>query len=196
MKTFGRLFRPLDYLRIHHPQKAVYDYVIPICVSLPLTILITSLPVSVKVFGENSLISSITGILQILTGFYIASLAAVATFNKDGMDDPLAGRPVMLKTQIKGKTVDEKVTRRRFLCLLFGYLALLSIFLYFIGTGANLFHPNAVAIFSAHCKSYLRFTYIFVYLFCTANLVVTTLHGLYYMVDRIHRSDSKRVESP
>ena len=189
MSYIYRLLRPIDYLRIKHPQKLFYDLTLPLVLSVVGTFILILLPKPFLVFGEAGLISTVTGILQILTGFYIASLAAVATFDKQGMDEPLKGDPIELYVTRKGKKIKETVTRRRFLSLLFGYLALLSFFLYFIGAGANLLMDNIKYILPAPSHCYVKWSFVAIYLFLTANLITTTLHGLYYMVDRIHRID-------
>jgi hypothetical protein len=164
-------------------------------VSIACTILLILLPRPLPVFGGDGLIKVITGILQILTGFYIASLAAVATFDKQGMDDPMPGKPIALNVKRRGHTKSEILTRRRFLCLLFGYLALLSFFLYFLGAIANLVTDNVKYLLPVASHSLIKWGFVFAYLFLTVNLVTTTLHGLYYMVDRIHRADAKIVEN-
>jgi len=193
MYVLSRLFKPLNYLKIIHPQKSYYDYYIPAIIAIMATGLIYILPVPVRFFGDSGIVAAITGILQILTGFYIASLAAVATFKKEGMDQPLAGTPVEINIIVRGKKKRENLTRRRFLCLLFGYLALLSIFLYFLGVGSNLLVNNAKHLVPSSYHPIVRSGFVYFYLFLSANLITTTLHGLYYMVDRIHRSDPELV---
>lgn len=185
----SRLFKPLDYLRIKHRQKTIYDYVIPLIISIVGTTCIYLLPLPISIFGKSGFINAITGILQILTGFYIASLAAVATFDKRGLDVPLAGKPVILKVHRRGKLIDEHVTRRKFLCLLFGYLALLSFFLYFLGSMANLLAANFSYLTPPPLRCFVKWLFVGIYIFLTANLITTTLHGFYYLVDRIHRQD-------
>ncbi len=68
----------------------------------------------------------VNGLLQVLIGFFVASLAAVATFQRPGMDENMRGKAPTL--QGKG------VTRRQYLCYMFGYLAFMSIAVYF-GSG-------------------------------------------------------------
>lgn len=180
----------MDYLKIKHSQKSRYDFFIPTIVAASGTIFLIILPHPVPFFGERGVISVITGILQMLTGFYIVSLAAVATFQKRGMDEKMPGPSIELEVTTKGqKKKIEELTRRRFLCLLFGYLALLSFFLYFLGAAANLLAENAKYIIPENYHAFVRWGFAGVYLFLTANLFTTTLHGLYYMVERIHRPD-------
>jgi len=192
MGLIARLFRPLDYVRIKHPHKVYYDLYLPFSLASILTLIFVYLPVQPKILGEAGLIKIITDILQILSGFYIASLAAIATFNKEGMDDLMEGDPPTLKIFCRGKMMIDQLTRRRFLCLLFGYLSLLSLFLYFLGTGTFLLAANAKYFFAKHSNLELaKWGFVWFYLLLTSNLIITTLLGLFYMVDRIHRKNIK-----
>lgn len=191
MTIYSRLFRPLDYLRVRHSEKIKYDLYLPLILSFLLTVVLLLLPKPVHIFGSSGLIKIITEILQILTGFYIASLAVISTFKKEGMDDVMPGKPMMLKVKIAGVFRDEELTRRRLLCLLFGYLALISIFLYFLGAGSNLLIENIKYLIPIKAHGYVKWSFIFLYLLVVSNLLITTLIGLFYMVDRIHRIDPK-----
>ncbi|MCK1670190.1 hypothetical protein [Bradyrhizobium sp. 153] len=72
--------------------------------------------------------------MGVLTGFFIAALAAVATFGKQEMDDPMPGEPpVRLEHTINTETYYENLSRRRFLSFLFGYMAFLTLVLYVVG---------------------------------------------------------------
>jgi len=189
MQALSRLLRPLDYARIKHPAKLKYDLWFPLLMSVTVVILLLLLPGRISIAGENGLIEIIAGLLQILTGFYIASLAAIATFRKEGMDNTMPGDPPTLKTTFRGKIKIDQLTRRRFLCLMFGYLALLSVFLYFLGKGSILVSGNMAMLIPGQYLSFAKWGYLTLYLFLFSNLLITTLLSLYYMVDRIHQTD-------
>src|SRR5258706_8987546 len=106
------------------------------------------------------MVPAFTDLLQVLTGFYIASLAAVATFNKPGLDDPMAGDPPTLREDYCAITTVKPLTRRRFLCLLFGYLSWLSLFLYFIGKGGGLIQKWASINISYNHLMYCKWLFI------------------------------------
>lgn len=194
MKSYPRLLRPLDYLRIEHPEKRKYDFYIPLALSAIGTIALACLPFTPSIFGKDGVVDLFTGLLQILTGFYIASLAAVSTFSQKGMDEIMVGQPPTLKTFSNGKIITIQLTRRRFLSLMFGYLALVSIFLYFLGGGASLLEKNAKLL---PPQSYwvAKWTFLFIYFTMAANLLTTTLLSLFYMADRIHRPNPELIPS-
>ncbi|HEY4344421.1 MAG TPA: hypothetical protein VGN05_08740 [Parvibaculum sp.] len=187
----SRLFRPLDYLRVRHEAKFKYDYGYPLAFAT-LTVGVSLLvPIQVNVFGNDGLIKIISGLIGILAGFFIASLAAIATFNNAGMDRVMPGQPPVLDVTVRGRKAQLQLTRRRFLSLLFGYLSMLSIFLYLIGEVSRVIAPDVVRSLQSNWILLLRTTFLFLYMCVFANLLVTTLLGLFFMSDRIHRSDSE-----
>lgn len=183
----ARLLKPLDYLRIKVVEKPRYDFIYPLIIGTSITAFLFFYPLPINIFGPNGLLSLIVNILQILTGFYIASLAAVATFNKGDMDEHMKGETATLTVIKRGVKLPEKLTRRRFLCLMFGYLAFISILLYFTGGLANLFSGSIVQLIPPLLKQAAKWSFTWTYLVVTSNLIVTTLLGLFYMCDRIHR---------
>lgn len=184
MFVISKVLTPLDYLRIKHPEKRFFDWVMPVITGLIITCAISFLPKSVSLIGKDSLVSLVNGILQILSGFYIASMAAVATFNKEGMDDVMQGKPPILK-QIK-------LTRRKFLTYLFGYLAFMSIGLYFVGGFLQLTSLN---IKELHLSTFpfIKSALLFIYITTVCNIIYTTALGMYFMIDKMHDEKQKLI---
>src|SRR5579859_4846912 len=128
MNWVDRLASPLNYLRIEHKSKRKYDLYIPLFVAILIGVLISESPLKINIFGSRGLIEGVDSLLQTLVGFYIASLAAIATFNKASLDFEMPGDPPKLRVTQHGHSAKEPLTRRRFLCFMFGYLAFLCIF--------------------------------------------------------------------
>ncbi|WP_018319316.1 hypothetical protein [Bradyrhizobium sp. WSM2793] len=123
-----------------------------------------------------------------LTGFFIAALAAVATFGKQEMDDPMPGEPpVRLEHKVNTETYFENLSRRRFLSFLFGYMAFLTLALYIVGyvfslpTNIGWLRPRRIG-----GRPSSGFSGALTW-FALANLLSNTLLGLFYLTDRIHR---------
>jgi hypothetical protein len=191
MSAVSLLLRPFDYLRIRHDAKNLFDWWIPIALAIATVAIVAVLPQRISLLGNPGLVSGFSGLLQVLTGFYIAALAALATFNKDDMDKLMSGDPPRLLTTVRGEDKEIRLTRRRFLCLMFGYLSLLSLLLYMIGLGAQLFGNNVAALVrSEDIRTAFYYSALFFYSLVMFNMVITTLVGLYYMADRMHRPDS------
>lgn len=185
--ALAQLFSPLSYLRIRHPLKVWFDWVVPATVAAACIAIVIVLPKPLPILGDDGLITVITGLLQILVGFYIAALAAIATFQREGLDNLLSGDPAQLNVVRNGVPRTMLLSRRRFLCYLFGYLAFSGLALYFIGASANLLSANLQALIPTGWASLAKYVSAGLYLFWTANVLVTTLLGLHYLTDRIHR---------
>lgn len=192
MSLFSRLFRTLDYLRISHKSKNKYDYYAPGILTIFAIAMYYILPLKPALLGTDGFVAKINGILQMLVGFYIASLAAISTFNKSDMDELMDGTPPTLKDAHSNSL--ERLTRRRFLSLMFGYLAFLSLFLYFSGISAEWLTNNIKLLCNGNLFRFVKISLLGFYIFCISNLIVTTLIGLYYMSDKIHRIKPKKTK--
>lgn len=182
MSALSKILTPINYLRINHPEKRVFDFWIPVAASIALGLGLLLLDSPITLLNKDGLVSVVNGILQILSGFYIASMAAVATFQKDGMDDVMDGTPPTLKG------VD--LTRRKFLTYLFGYLAFASILLYFIGGGLQLLAPTIGKIAWINLLL-IKQALVTIYLFFVMNILCTTLLGMHFMIDKMHDDKKK-----
>lgn len=181
MIVFDKLFKPLGYIKIKHPEKTWFDLYLPLILASLITIVFAFLPKPITLIGKDGLISLVNGILQILSGFYIASMAAVATFQKEGMDDKMDG----VSATIDG--VD--LTRRNFLTYLFGYLAFMSIAMYFFGGFIQLAKSNISYLFDS-IPFFVKYTFVGFYFFIIFNILFTTVLGMHFMIDKIHREKS------
>lgn len=182
MGIIKKVLTPVDYIRINHPEKRWFDFYVPIFFAVIVSICVFMLPKHIALIGKDGLVSLTNGILQILSGFYIASMAAVATFQKDGMDAVMDGYPPTLR----GKDL----TRRKFLTYLFGYLAFLSIAMYFLGGTAQILSKNISEI-DFFKISAIKYSLLGVYLFFIFNILTTTVLGMYFMIDKMHENKSQ-----
>ena len=122
--------------------------------------------------------------LMILPGFYIAALAAIATFSPT-MDQGLNGGEARLKSREYGADIERKPTRRRFLCLLFGYLSFLSLVLALLSGLPPVLDP-ARFFQDAEWRNLCRIICTGVYGLFFMQLISLTLLGLFYLANRIH----------
>lgn len=182
MKVLAQLITPARYLliRAQSADKIVLDFVLPCALAAATTAIWVMEPRLLSLNGDRGLINSVSGLIQVLVGFYVATLAAVATFPASSLDE-LANR-----LKLDGKDLK----RRRLLAYMFGYLALLALIL-FVGT---LFRPlveGLVAQLSQLVRPYVKMFLVFAYQFVFWQMVSITLFGLHYLTDRIHRSNSE-----
>lgn len=180
-----RLLVPLRYLRIRHSEKVKFDLIFPI-----VFMLLVTLPLALESFLSDAMsavgiLDRSSDLLSIMTGFFVAALAAVSTFGNPEMDEDMAGsEPVTLK-DAAGNSVP--LSRRRFLSYLFGYLALASIIIYGLGFLFLGIQRYIVGSFAPEWSTVTFIGFWMLYAFALGNLLANSLLGLFYLTDRIHR---------
>ncbi|MUJ57507.1 hypothetical protein GM710_18230, partial [Vibrio cholerae] len=178
--TIKKLLKPLYYLKIKHEQKLFIDIYLPLMVAALFLFLLSRTSVEIAFVGKSGLVQLVNGLLQVLIGFFVASLAAVATFQRPGMDENMRGKAPTL--QGKG------VTRRQYLCYMFGYLAFMSIAVYF-GSGVL---ELTMKVWKETFGSYftqVKLVAVFIYFSLVSNIIFTTLLALHFLTDRIVRDN-------
>src|SRR5689334_6213585 len=119
--AFQQLLNPLKYLRVQQgpslfQSKAAYDWVLPLVFAAASEALIFACAPDIKVFSERGIVGAFQKLMEILVPFYIAALAAVATFERQGLDDVMKGQPATLRGRdAKGQMQDYILTRRQFI---------------------------------------------------------------------------------
>lgn len=189
---FIELMRPFSYLSIQHESNLprVVNWFIPLCFSAALILLALKFGIEINIFGNEGFISRTLGFVQNLPGFYIAALAAIATFDRNGMDLPMPGIPPKISIIYNGSRTVVKLTRRRFLSSLFAYLTAIS-FLIVVLSLVCLSLANPLSfIFSNPTLGVLKVLTIFIYLTILCQMICITFWGIYYLGERIHTPDS------
>lgn len=186
MHILTKLVTPLKYLLISHPQKSLVDIIIPVLMSALVIVFMLFTKPSILLIGKDGLIDSISAFAQFLTGFYVASLAAVATFPNKNMDCLMDGEPLTLA----GKSL----TRRQYLSYMFGYLAFVGICLAISGkilvlTASSIYGISIVISSSGYLA--LSLFILFVYLALVFSIFMVTLYALYYLTEKIHAIKSE-----
>ena len=140
-------------------------------------------------FDRSKLVDDINVLMGVLVGFYIAALAAVSSFTNENLDQIMKGRAPTFTMKRQGQDVVERMTRRRFLAVLFGYCASISIALFVFGVAQG--QIEIVTLTNPWLKwtvSALVEVFWAIYLWLLASLLVVTLLGLHYLIERMHRS--------
>lgn len=174
-----QLSRPFSYLRIKHEDKWVYDWLAPILFTAVTVFVAAKFIPLERILGSSGLISELTNFVSNLPGFFIAALAAVATFNKNDIDQLMANPP-KIEILHHGSFLMVEMTRRRFLCVLFSYLTAISIFLV-IGARIGL----AITVPSEYFAA-ASWSGIVIFMFVLWQMILATVLGLYYLGERLH----------
>lgn len=185
------LFAPLRYWQIRHPTKAVWDIALPTCGSLALTAVLIFWPRVGAIYGAGGYLSGLQNLYAILGGFFVAALTLISTADAKALSQPLAGHP-----PITLGTGTVPLERRRFLCLLFGYLAFSCFALYALGLLVGLVAAGARDMLPAVLHAVASGAFLLFYNFWLCHVFVATLVGLYYFTDRLQRPDAEIVRDP
>jgi energy-converting hydrogenase Eha subunit A len=185
------LLRPFLYLRVDHGSRALpwMNWGLPAVVTAGVVLAGSLGAPNVNAFHPDGVFDRLLGFVQSLPGFYLAALAAVATFNRPNLDQLMPGTPPKVAILYHGKPLVIELTRRRFLCMLFAYLTALSFALTLsLVMGLPLVDHVREALHS-EIVGIARFAVASCLIFIATQLVVITLWGLYYLGERMHTPD-------
>ena len=184
-----KIFTVFSFLRLRGQDIFWYKWVYPTIVFLIIFIGSQIWGDWFRRFDTDKLVGDVNVLMGTLIGFYIAALAAVSSFSSENLDQVMKGRPPTLTTVQKGDKIEEKLTRRRFLAILFGYCATLAIILYVFGVlhvHMRLSGPSEPFVSMLETIGQVAW---WLYVWIVSSLLVVTLLGLHYLVERIHRRE-------
>lgn len=199
-----QLGAPTRYLRIRQgngwlSSKATYDFVIPGVFALVATLAMWRFQFALGLFQDTGFISGVINLLNLLIAFFIAALAAVATFDRPGLDDPMKGEPALMKRRnSKGEVKDVILTHRQFICYLFGYLSFSAIMMLLALYAVRLLGPGVLEALTSEVslaqavlllKPVTRLVGALAFFFLFGQIVVTMLLGIYFLADRFQFLD-------
>lgn len=183
------LAAPLVYLRARSKIKGCWDYAIPLVAGAVAAWAYLLLPAGISLLGSKGIVPAVNSLLQILVGFYIAALAAVASLNSVALDQATIGDPVKLRRVVQDGVEDVVLNRRRLLSLMFSYLSFAAMLLYSAGVFAVIAADNVRAIFYPVVLESMKVAFVAGYFSVLAQLACITTVTLYYLGDRMHRCD-------
>lgn len=189
------LSRGFAYRSIAHGEMRTYTTWLPLVLTVLSLAVYIVLPVKPALVGSNGLAGSLLTLVSTLPGFYFAGLAAVATFGNMNMDREMPAPAPEVEMLIRGQRISVKLTRRLFLSYLFSYLVVVSFALC-----SALLAMNALASSMSVLQNWLAtatgahwpwlvlkgiagFGLTFVF----ASMVVSTLHGVFFLTEKIHQ---------
>lgn len=147
------------------------------------------LPTRPSLGGPASILPLLAQCMGSLPGFFIAALAAVATFGRDDMDKTMPEPAPTVEMRFGAQRDIVKLTRRVFLSYLFSYLTVLSllttffcIFGYMAGTS---FAMSGVG--NSMLAGLTRVIFVFVLYAALSSMFIVTLLGVYFLTERMHQ---------
>lgn len=188
------LTRGLAYRAIKHPEMHWYTRTLPLAFTLTASAAVLLLPSPPALLGKDGLVAGSLSVLSTLPGFYFAGLAAVATFSGLNMDAVMPDPAPQLNVKVGYTTSPLDLSRRQFLSYLFSYLVLLSFSLCVASLLIAAATPSLNAL-REHCLSQnlggiwfvARGFGVVAYTAVASSILVTTLHGMFFLTERIHQ---------
>jgi hypothetical protein len=155
-------------------------------------------------FGIGGMLDRVGTFASVLTGFYIAALVGVASLSPSvgDLDEEIVEGPILAPGEIGEGPI--RLTRRQYVCSLFGYLAFVSLFVSVSAILAvvcsELFTPRLLSALQGWVSRLMerkadflpisleifRGLIVVFYSLLVSHIVTTTCHGLYYYIDRIY----------
>lgn len=189
LQKHTKVFTVFSFLRLRSPDIFWYQWIYPTVIFALVFGGFHLWGDQFLVFDKDKLIGNVNALMGILIGFYIAALAAVSSFSNENLDQVMKGRPPTLTTVRKGQEIKETLTRRRFLAILFGYCATLAIILYVFGVlQAHVTVSQPAELWVQTVLGFAIKAAWGFYVWTIASLLIVTLLGLHYLVERMHRA--------
>lgn len=146
-------------------------------------------------YADGGLLDRFGNFSAVLSGFYIAALVAVASFGPSlgDIDDVIQVGKITRAPDEEGDE-PETLTRRQYVCSLFGYLAFLSLLISVLGivvvtvAGAG---SKMLGLLDVRAVRPVGLLLAIVINLIIAHMIVTTCHGLYYLIDRLYAKSAK-----
>lgn len=198
---------PLGYLRLKDAEGR-YLYRRNLLALVVLTALVSApfIIANANFFGDKGFLDRIGSFSAVLTGFYIAALVGIASFSTaiGDLDDEIVVGPI--SRVANGE--HENLTRRQYVCALFGYLSFVSLIislgsiLLIVLGGARtdvlmLFREfPRIAEFARTATGLIRDAVVIICSLVVSHMFVTTCHGLYYMIDRLYHKEAEMQKKP
>lgn len=179
--SLRQLIRPFGYLAIRHKSKKYFDWIIPLLLSIISFSMLSFLNEKACFFEEGGMLSRMLSFFEILPGFFVASLAAVATFNRNDIDAQMPEPAPEFSALVNSRKVNIKLSRRRFLCMLFSFLTAHTILFILIGS-------LILSLVEGRLPGLVYMGLCAVILTIFWQTIVATMLGLYYLGERMHQA--------
>jgi len=168
----------------------------PLCVSVFFSIAYLFWPTMLSITDDNGFIDKINNIVLILPAFFLAALAAIATFNRSELDIlPEDYDHLEMEMRVKGKMMVLPLTSRMFLTSLFSYLTGISFIILLFSSIVSLFWPGVHKIIALLvpgtptliAKEIADGIVVFFITLLFSRVIFCGAYGLYFLSEKILR---------
>lgn len=192
---FFEISRPFHFITINHASRNFVIIYIPLALCaltfLPFITIADEVP---QIFNSGGLIDRLYPMLSILPGFYLAALAAVASFNSEKLDKLMPSPTPTIACLYKHRLILMDLTWRRFLSLLFSYLTAVSLAFFLVSVASDTISPyvkNTLKSAPYEAIIYTQILFLFSYVFVLYHMFCITLFGLFNIGDYMHQKEDE-----
>lgn len=178
-----RIFFPITFLRLEFAEKNKYIFGC-LVFSVFSSIVFYFLPVKPSLIINDGILNDIQDLCAILFPFLVASLVAVSTLSRDGLDDRTVGSPVKINVKHQGLV---SLSRREFVCVMFSFSAMVCFLIFLSILISKIFAKSFVGVLPYEYVDLAKSFYFLFFSFMFSVLTVFTFWGMYYVSYKIFR---------
>lgn len=170
-------------------SKRVYEIIVPMALTVPTFLLYFFVD---GLFSDGFLGRFLDLLFQFMVfvvPFHLAALAAFATFERAGLDDPLRGTnaEVEIWSNRENSRVAKTLTLRQYASLMFGYLCSIGV----IFIIAYLFLDNInTSVIAGWLYGYIYTVAVFLSLFFVFHYAVLTAYAITFLFEKINKIEA------
>lgn len=167
-----------------------YNWVMPIALTALAFAWFLFTPYRPNFFGTGGVSEFIFEIFEILPAFFIAALAAVASFGNEALDEELGPEGPSIRIDYGEEEDLVLLTMRRLLCYLFSYLTVLGL-LIFVGSGLGfyLISDFGVSLVFGEATIWVVGASFLVLVYLCFCVLIALLQGVFFLSERIHQRE-------
>jgi len=184
------LLASLRFLAIRGSQpilksKRVYEFLLPCAVAGAIFVVVLLFPDAFDPDFLRKIASNIFQFMVFVVPFHLAALGAFATFEREGLDEPLKGTNAEIRvwSNRENEYFFETLTLRQYASLLFGYLC--TIGMVFIVLYIIIDNVNFAYVAGDHMVSIKRVALAGV-LFFVAHYAFLSIYAITFLFDKIN----------
>jgi len=193
-----KIFRVFAFWNVQHKELRLPVKIVPIFLACLASTLYLYLPISIKTFGDSSLTHLLLPFCSMLSGFFVVALTTISTVNHKTLDMILPEPAPKIMMRTRGRDDVVKLTMRLFLSYLFGYLTALTFSGILVMIFGEIFAPGLSYLVASLLPFWVlkilillvNTIYVFFLFWIVISISIITLYGLYFLTERIYRSNS------
>ncbi|WP_146190631.1 hypothetical protein [Marinicauda salina] len=194
MRFIRQITRPARYLLIIEDDapllssKLFVEWVYPATLGAVTAIIYLLLPDKPRLIGPSGIFSAISDLFQLFAAFFLAALAAVASFDNPKLNEqPIGSKIFLYEWDNKADESKRKyLNRRSYISYMFGYLAWMTILFFIIISLFEAMKGVCVLAIPTPTLYYINSFLLFMGMSIFFNVIFITISGISYLTERLN----------